>query len=256
MINNINRLLVSSSRQGGRIIPLINNSGSNNSSIGSFGNSRFYSSSPDKSNSTVHLTKNEFYYHYTPKDQSGYMKKSLYDYDPLAKDHQLIKTAESEYFVFGDKTVGEILKSKENKELLTINDSDTIYQAIEKMENHGVGALLTVDKETGSLVGIITERDYLGKCALRGLSSKEAKVSDIMTRGVKTISPNLCVVEVLAIMTKERFRHIPVTDESGSKVIGLVSITDLIKVLQKNQKDTIKYLREFLNDSTGYSYKP
>ncbi|KAK5577592.1 hypothetical protein RB653_002535 [Dictyostelium firmibasis] len=183
-------------------------------------------------------------------EKGGYMKKSLYDYDPIAT--KAIKES-TEYFAFGDTKVGDIIKSKSEKQIIYIKSNNTIYDAIKTMNNHGIGCLLVVSEVDGSLVGIFTERDYLGKVALMGKSSKETYVQDAMTTKVITINSKVGVVEAMKLMTEKRFRHIPVTDEDGINVIGLVSITDLIKTLRTNQKETIKYLNNFLNDPGRYS---
>ncbi|KAM9966422.1 hypothetical protein ACTFIR_006634 [Dictyostelium discoideum] len=231
---------------------LINNSKSNKifygtKQEGSSGNNK----TSGKDNSDNLSIKSQIYLNYdTGKEKGGYMKKSLYDYDPIAT--KAIKES-TEYFAFGDTQVGDIIKEKQEKQIIYVKSDNTIYDAIKLMNNHGIGCLLVVSEVDGSLVGIFTERDYLGKVALMGKSSKETLVQDAMNTKVVTINSKVGVVEAMKLMTEKRFRHIPVTDEDCINVIGLVSITDLIKTLRTNQKETIKYLNNFLNDPGRYS---
>ncbi|KYQ93664.1 hypothetical protein DLAC_05049 [Tieghemostelium lacteum] len=184
--------------------------------------------------------------------QKGIKTKTLYDYEPLTKVDKSLNKKDN-YFVFGDEKLSQILEKKELKKLLYVKDSDMIYTAIEKMVENGVGAMLVVNSNDNSLCGIVSERDYLNKVALKGLNSKSTPVKHIMTSNLKTMKPSTCALEALHLMTYGRFRHIPITDQEGKNVIGLISITDLIKSIRKSQKETLRYLREFLNDPSGYS---
>ncbi|EGC34026.1 hypothetical protein DICPUDRAFT_92298, partial [Dictyostelium purpureum] len=163
-------------------------------------NKNKFSSSSNNNNDTVKNVKvnSSFYYNYNKNGeikQGGYVKKSLYDYDPLAKT-PAIKNS-TEYFAFGDTPVGEIIKSKHEKNIIFIKENDTIYQAIKEMDKHGIGALLVTSEKDGSLIGIFTERDYLGKVALLDKDSKTTKVSEAMTRNVTTICEKTGVVEAM-----------------------------------------------------------
>ncbi|EFA85354.1 hypothetical protein PPL_02357 [Heterostelium album PN500] len=185
-------------------------------------------------------------------EKSTGAKKSLYEYKSAAKEVLGTETP-STYFVFGDTKIKEILEKKEKRELLTINSDQLIIEALRKMTQNKVGAIMVLDSN-GQLEGIFTERDYVGKVALQGLSSRQSLVKEVMTRGVKTISADSCVVDTMHIMTNQRFRHLPVVDKESNKVLGMVSIQDLIRSVHDNQKETIKYLREFLSDANSYSY--
>lgn len=230
---------------------LINNSKSNKIFYGTKQEGSGNNKTSAKDNSDNLSIKSQIYLNYdTGKEKGGYMKKSLYDYDPIAT--KAIKES-TEYFAFGDTQVGDIIKEKQEKQIIYVKSNNTIYDAIKLMNNHGIGCLLVVSEVDGSLVGIFTERDYLGKVALMGKSSKETLVQDAMTTKVVTINSKVGVVEAMKLMTEKRFRHIPVVDEDCINVIGLVSITDLIKTLRTNQKETIKYLNNFLNDPGRYS---
>ncbi|GAM17497.1 hypothetical protein SAMD00019534_006720, partial [Acytostelium subglobosum LB1] len=192
-----------------------------------------------------------------PKDTKSEKKKSpsLFEYDVLIKDEMVIDPkGQSNYFVFGDTKVSDILDKKRSTEILTTTPDSKIIEALETMTKKDVGAILVVnDKE--ELIGIFTERDYMRKVTLAGLSSRVNTIKEVMTTGVKTITKDLCVVETMQIMTNQRFRHLPVVDPATKKIVGVVSIQDCIKSVHDNQKETIKYLREFLNDANSYSMK-
>jgi CBS domain-containing protein len=110
------------------------------------------------------------------------------------------------------------------------------------MAEHGIGALLVM--ESGKPVGLFSERDYARKLALRGLRSRETKVSAIMSSPVLTISPDASVQQALSVMTEKFVRHLPVVDGSG--VIGMVSIGDLVKAVIEDQEALIEQLESYL----------
>ncbi|KAN0015517.1 hypothetical protein ACTFIU_008252 [Dictyostelium citrinum] len=254
LINNLVKT-TNFNNNGSNKLLLINSSKSNKIFYGTKqpkeGNDMNKTNASGKDNSDNLSIKSQIFLNYdTGTERGGYMKKSLYDYDPIAT--KAIKES-TEYFAFGDTQVGDIIKAKPEKQIIYIKSNNTIYEAIKVMNNHGIGCLLVVSEIDGSLVGIFTERDYLGKVALMGKDSKETFVQEAMTTKVLTIDSKVGVVEAMKLMTEKRFRHIPVTDEDGINVIGLVSITDLIKTLRTNQKETIKYLNNFLNDPGRYS---
>eukprot|EP01132_Coremiostelium_polycephalum_P005672 gene5672-7058_t len=180
---------------------------------------------------------------------------SLYDYEALADDTNLITTKNS-YFVFGDERVEDILKRKSQKEVLYVSEEDTTDFAVRKMVDYGVAAMLVIDPKSMQLRGIVTERDYITKLALKKEPSQRVLVKDIMTTRIRSVTPDTGVVDVMQMMTNNRFRHVPVTDFSGNRVLGVISITDITKSVQKSQKETIKFIREYLEDAYSYSYKP
>jgi CBS domain-containing protein len=129
------------------------------------------------------------------------------------------------------KLIHDVLKNK-GATVVSVGADETAYNALELMAKENVGALLVVKGE--KLVGIVTERDYARKVVLEGRSSLATTVDKIMTAKIVHITPDKSVEEGLALMTKERFRHLPVLE--NGKLIGIVSIGDLVKanVAEKN----------------------
>jgi CBS domain-containing protein len=123
------------------------------------------------------------------------------------------------------KTVGELLKGK-GYQIISIGPNDSVLQAMAKMSQHNVGALLVMDGN--QLVGIFSERDYARKFILYGGASNDTKVNQYMTAKVLHVSCDQTLEECMAIMTAHRFRHLPVLEEGG-KVVGVISATDLIR---------------------------
>lgn len=139
------------------------------------------------------------------------------------------------------QTAAEILRIKGN-EVWSVEPDDTILNAIKLMAEHQIGALLVM--EDSKPVGIVTERDYARKVALENRSSKDALVREIMSTRVLCARPDQTVKECMALMSDKRARHLPVLDHK--KVIGIISIGDLVKSIIEEQKFEIEALQYYI----------
>lgn len=138
-------------------------------------------------------------------------------------------------------SVGQLLRSKGN-EVWSITPGTTVYDAIKVMADKEVGALLVLEGER--LVGIVSERDYARKVILKGRSSKDTPVRDIMTERVLYARPEQTIEECMALMTAKRVRHLPVCEDN--RVIGVVSIGDLVKSVISQQEFLIQQLENYI----------
>ena len=139
-------------------------------------------------------------------------------------------------------TIASIL-SRKGAEIWSVKPEDTVYEAIALMAEKGVGAMLVVSD--GQLVGIVSERDYARKVMLLGRSSKDTLVRDIMTCKVITATPDHTVDDCMRIVTHNHIRHLPVL--AGGKLVGIVSIGDLVNSIIEAQAHTIDQLHTYIS---------
>lgn len=141
----------------------------------------------------------------------------------------------------GIDKVGTLLQHK-GGQVYSVAPGASVLDALKVMAERDVGALMVM--EGGRVVGVMSERDYAREVVLKGRSSREALVSDIMSSPVVSVSPAQTVDECMALMTAEHVRHLPVVDEG--KVVGVVSIGDLVKWIISEQEKTIQELENYI----------
>ena len=139
------------------------------------------------------------------------------------------------------RTVRQLLDTK-SAEIIAIGPDAPVYDAIRLMGERGVGALLVMEGPT--LVGILSERDYARKIVLKGRSSKDTPIRDIMTADVKTVALSDSTEHRMQLVTDSRIRHLPVLD--GQQVIGVLSIGDLVKAVIEMQRQDIDQLQRYI----------
>ena len=141
------------------------------------------------------------------------------------------------------KTIKEILQAKPHR-LLSISPDASVFDALKVMAEKEVGALVVLDGER--LVGIFSERDYARKVILHGKSSKDTAVREIMTHKVVCVRPEQSVEDCMALMTDMRVRHLPVLQDK--RVIGVISIGDVVKEVISEQKFVIEQLEHYIHN--------
>ena len=139
--------------------------------------------------------------------------------------------------------VADILKSKGNPAVHAIGPDDTVFNALQRMADKGIGALLVMQGD--AIVGIVTERDYARKIVLKGRTSALTQVRDVMTASVMFVQPAQTSEECMALMTDNRLRHLPVL--ADGKVIGMISIGDLVKDIISEQQFVIQQLEHYIS---------
>jgi|SRR5208337_2340800 len=144
-------------------------------------------------------------------------------------------------------TAAQILTAKADKTIYTITETATVFDALSRMAEKNIGSLVVTEDER--VVGLITERDYARKIVLMARSSKGTLVRDIMTSPVMFVRSARTSVECMALMTEKRVRHLPVVD--NGKLIGVVSIGDLVKDIISEQKFHIEQLEHYIAGDRG-----
>ena len=140
------------------------------------------------------------------------------------------------------KTLKQLLEAKSGN-VYSITPDARVFDALKLMADKSVGALIVL--EGGRIAGVISERDYARKVILHGKSSHDLQVRDIMTSKVISVHPGQTVEECMALMTEKRVRHLPVTE--GERLIGVLSIGDLVKEVIAEQRQTIEQLESYIH---------
>src|SRR6185295_17222061 len=137
--------------------------------------------------------------------------------------------------------VRDILQSKGHA-IFSVEPTIMVYKAIEQMCERNIGGLLITENE--KLVGIFTERDYARKLILKGKSSKDTPISELMTKNPFTVAPENTIEDCMNIMTEKHIRHLPVV--TGEKIVGVISIGDVVKQIIQDQKAIIEHLEHYI----------
>ncbi|HTY94574.1 MAG TPA: CBS domain-containing protein [Steroidobacteraceae bacterium] len=143
-------------------------------------------------------------------------------------------------------TAAQVLKSKPVGAVFTTTPEALVFDAVRQMAERNVGALVVLDG--GSVVGVVSERDYARKVMLLARSSRETRVRDIMSSPVMYVRPTQTVEECMALMTDRRLRHLPVIDDGT--LLGVISIGDLVKQVIADQKFIIEQLAHYISGQT------
>ena len=141
-------------------------------------------------------------------------------------------------------TIAQLLNAKGNQ-IWSVEPKATIFEALEVMSEKEIGALLVM--EDGKLTGIFSERDYARKVILKGKSSKETPVGELMTKKVFYIDPQKTINDCMAMMTAKRIRHVPVIEDN--QVMGIVTIGDVVNQIISEQEVTINHLENYITGS-------
>jgi CBS domain-containing protein len=143
-------------------------------------------------------------------------------------------------------TVAQVLNSKPEHVIFTVEETTSVYDAISLMAEKHIGAVIVT--KGGAIVGIMTERDYARKVVLMDRVSRQTPVRDIMSSPVRFVRPDETTDECMALMTERRMRHLPVIQDN--KLVGMISIGDLVKNIMSEQKLTIQHLEGYIRGET------
>lgn len=140
------------------------------------------------------------------------------------------------------KPISELLKGRQTQ-AYQVGPSVTVFEALQRLADHGVGAMLVMNQ--GRLVGVVSERDYTRKVALQGKNSKETTVAEIMTGEPFTATPQTGTRDCMTLMSQKKIRHLPIVD--GSTVLGLISMRDLMDDIIAEHEQTISQLTHYIS---------
>ena len=139
--------------------------------------------------------------------------------------------------------IEDFLKLNKNKQIWTISKNQSVMQALILMSEKNIGAIIIVDNNDFP-VGIFSERDYARKIILKGKNSKETLLDEVMTKELITITRDYKIDQCMEIMNEKRIRHLPVLE--NKKIVGIISIGDVLKIVIKEQKELIDHLQKFI----------
>ena len=137
----------------------------------------------------------------------------------------------------------DFLKLNKNRQIWTISKDQSVRQALILMSEKNIGAIIIVDNNDFP-IGIFSERDYARKIVLKGKSSKDTLLDEVMTKELITVTRDYKIDQCMEIMTEKRIRHLPVLE--NKKIVGIISIGDVLKIMIKEQKELIDNLQKFI----------
>jgi CBS domain-containing protein len=137
----------------------------------------------------------------------------------------------------------DFLKLNKNRQIWTISKDQSVMQALILMSEKNIGAIIIVDNNDFP-IGIFSERDYARKIVLKGKSSKDTLLDEVMTKELITVTRDYKIDQCMEIMNEKRIRHLPVLE--NKKIVGIISIGDVLKIMIKEQKELIDHLQKFI----------
>ena len=140
-------------------------------------------------------------------------------------------------------TLEDFLKLNENRKIWTISKNQSVKQALILMSENNIGAIIIVDNNDCP-IGIFSERDYARKIILKGKSSKNTLLDEVMTKELITVTKNYKIDQCMEIMNEKKIRHLPVME--NKKIVGIISIRDVLKIMMQEQKELIDHLQKFI----------
>ena len=139
--------------------------------------------------------------------------------------------------------IEDFLKLHKNRQIWTISKDQSVRQALTLMSEKNIGAIIIVDSNDFP-IGIFSERDYARKIVLKGKSSKDTLLDEVMTKELITTTKDHKIDQCMEIMTEKKIRHLPILEDK--KIVGIISIGDVLKIMIKEQKDLINHLQKFI----------